>query len=97
VHGASVAINSFVDPILLVALTENMDGGHNIFAGDSSPTPLEVAPTRLAWPARRCLPVQTAFDRLDQPELATLRDAARSLRLLRNALVVFRQDRFRQA
>ena len=34
VHGTSIVINSFVNPILLVALTENMEGGTNIFAGD---------------------------------------------------------------
>ena len=34
VHGTSIVVNSFVNPILLVALTENMDGARNIFAGD---------------------------------------------------------------
>lgn len=34
VHGTSIVVNSFVNPILLVALTENMEGGTNIFAGD---------------------------------------------------------------
>jgi len=34
IHGTSIIKNSFVNPILLVALTENMDGGNNILAGD---------------------------------------------------------------
>ena len=34
VHGTSIVVNSFVNPILLVALTENMEGAKNIFAGD---------------------------------------------------------------
>ena len=34
VHGTAVIKNSFINPILLVALTENIDGGSNIFAGD---------------------------------------------------------------
>src|SRR5699024_9432675 len=34
VHGTAIIINSFVNPILLVALTENVNGAHNIFAGD---------------------------------------------------------------
>ncbi|WP_461218894.1 PTS cellobiose transporter subunit IIC [Lapidilactobacillus salsurivasis] len=34
VHGTAIVKNSFVNPILLVALTENIKGGHNIFAGD---------------------------------------------------------------
>ena len=34
VHGTAVIKNSFINPILLVALTENIDGANNIFAGD---------------------------------------------------------------
>lgn len=34
VHGTAIIKNSFVNPILLVALTENVNGAHNIFAGD---------------------------------------------------------------
>ncbi|KAF1302159.1 PTS transporter subunit EIIC [Enterococcus saccharolyticus] len=34
VHGTSIIKNSFINPILLVALTENIDGASNIFAGD---------------------------------------------------------------
>lgn len=34
VHGTAVIKNSFINPILLVALTENIDGASNIFAGD---------------------------------------------------------------
>lgn len=34
VHGTAVIKNSFINPILLVALTENVDGANNIFAGD---------------------------------------------------------------
>lgn len=34
VHGTAIIKNSFVNPILLVALTENINGQHNIFAGD---------------------------------------------------------------
>ena len=34
VHGTAVIKNSFINPILLVALTENIDGATNIFAGD---------------------------------------------------------------
>ncbi len=34
VHGTSIVINAFVNPIMLVALSENMEGGNNIFAGD---------------------------------------------------------------
>ncbi|ETY72879.1 PTS cellobiose transporter subunit IIC [Lactiplantibacillus fabifermentans T30PCM01] len=34
VHGTAIIKNSFVNPILLVALTENINGSHNIFAGD---------------------------------------------------------------
>lgn len=34
VHGTAIIKNSFINPILLVALTENINGSHNIFAGD---------------------------------------------------------------
>ncbi|HCS31006.1 MAG TPA: PTS cellobiose transporter subunit IIC [Enterococcus sp.] len=34
VHGTAIIKNSFVNPILLVALTENINGSSNIFAGD---------------------------------------------------------------
>ena len=34
VHGTSIVKNAFVNPILLVALTENMAGGNHVFAGD---------------------------------------------------------------
>lgn len=34
VHGTSIIKNTFINPILLVALTENIAGGNNIFAGD---------------------------------------------------------------
>ncbi|UQS81987.1 PTS transporter subunit EIIC [Bombilactobacillus folatiphilus] len=34
VHGTAIIKNSFVNPILLVTLTENINGQHNIFAGD---------------------------------------------------------------
>lgn len=34
VHGTAIIKNSFVNPILLVALTENIAGQKNIFAGD---------------------------------------------------------------
>jgi cellobiose PTS system EIIC component len=34
VHGTAIVKNSFVNPILLVALSENANGAHNIFAGD---------------------------------------------------------------
>ncbi len=34
VHGTAIIKNSFINPILLVALTENIDGAGNIFAGD---------------------------------------------------------------
>lgn len=34
VHGTAIIKNSFINPILLVALTENIDGANNIFAGD---------------------------------------------------------------
>ncbi len=34
VHGTAIIKNSFINPILLVALTENINGAHNIFAGD---------------------------------------------------------------
>lgn len=34
VHGTAVIKNSFINPILLVALTENINGANNIFAGD---------------------------------------------------------------
>ncbi|BDR58711.1 PTS cellobiose transporter subunit IIC [Xylocopilactobacillus apicola] len=34
VHGTAIIKNSFINPILLVALTENINGHHNIFAGD---------------------------------------------------------------
>lgn len=34
VHGTAIIKNSFINPLLLVALTENIDGAHNIFAGD---------------------------------------------------------------
>lgn len=34
VHGTAIIKNSFINPILLVSLTENINGGTNIFAGD---------------------------------------------------------------
>lgn len=34
VHGTAIIKNSFINPILLVALTENIDGASNVFAGD---------------------------------------------------------------
>lgn len=34
VHGTAIIKNSFINPILLVALSENINGHHNIFAGD---------------------------------------------------------------
>ncbi|UQS83096.1 PTS cellobiose transporter subunit IIC [Bombilactobacillus thymidiniphilus] len=34
VHGTAIIKNSFINPILLVALSENAAGKHNIFAGD---------------------------------------------------------------
>ncbi|NVY96407.1 PTS transporter subunit EIIC [Lactobacillus sp. DCY120] len=34
VHGTAIIKNSFINPILLVALTENINGHHNVFAGD---------------------------------------------------------------
>ncbi|WP_179393988.1 PTS transporter subunit EIIC [Lacticaseibacillus absianus] len=34
VHGTAIIKNSFINPILLVALTENINGAHNVFAGD---------------------------------------------------------------
>lgn len=34
VHGTAIIKNSFINPILLVALTENINGANNIFAGD---------------------------------------------------------------
>lgn len=34
VHGTAIIKNSFINPILLVALTENINGAENIFAGD---------------------------------------------------------------
>ncbi|MDF7639229.1 PTS transporter subunit EIIC [Lactobacillus sp. ESL0791] len=34
VHGTAIIKNSFINPILIVALTENINGAHNIFAGD---------------------------------------------------------------
>lgn len=34
VHGTAIIKNSFINPILLVALTENINGADNIFAGD---------------------------------------------------------------
>ncbi len=34
VHGTAIIKNTFVNPILLVALTENIDGANHIFAGD---------------------------------------------------------------
>ena len=34
VHGTAIIKNSFVNPILLVLLTENINGAHHIFAGD---------------------------------------------------------------
>lgn len=34
VHGTAIIKNSFINPILLVALTENINGTNNIFAGD---------------------------------------------------------------
>lgn len=34
VHGTAIIKNSFINPILLVALTENIEGANNIFAGD---------------------------------------------------------------
>lgn len=34
VHGTAIIKNSFINPILLVALTENINGSSNIFAGD---------------------------------------------------------------
>jgi PTS system cellobiose-specific IIC component len=34
VHGTAVIKNAFINPILLVALAENIDGASNIFAGD---------------------------------------------------------------
>ncbi|QIK68834.1 PTS cellobiose transporter subunit IIC [Erysipelothrix sp. HDW6C] len=34
VHGTSIIKNTFVNPILLVALTQNIDGASNVFAGD---------------------------------------------------------------
>lgn len=34
VHGTAIIKNSFINPILLVALTENIEGASNIFAGD---------------------------------------------------------------
>jgi PTS system cellobiose-specific IIC component len=34
VHGTAIIKNSFINPILLVSLTENINGGNNIFAGD---------------------------------------------------------------
>ncbi|WP_125766735.1 PTS transporter subunit EIIC [Lapidilactobacillus wuchangensis] len=34
VHGTAIIKNSFVNPILLVLLTENINGAHHVFAGD---------------------------------------------------------------
>lgn len=34
IHGTAIIKNSFINPILLVALTENVNGAHNVFAGD---------------------------------------------------------------
>lgn len=34
VHGTAIIKNTFINPILLVALTQNIEGANNVFAGD---------------------------------------------------------------